>query len=119
MPPFLAYYGVQHNNRSLVEEAHHQVSLYRDVLRQDNGLWQHIRGGNGEIAEDTGLWATGNAWAAQGMLRVWATIDHSPWSNEMTQEKTDLQNWTEEILNGLKQYVVGVQSAVVQKSKRR
>lgn len=105
VPPFLAYYGVLHNNQSLVTEAYRQCSLYRDVLRvESSGLWQHILLGTG--TQDTGLWATGNAWAAQGMLRVLATIKWSQFAGAMQNEMNDLQSWTEEILRGCQRYVV-------------
>lgn len=70
-PPCLAYYGVTTENRSMVEEAYTQVSLYRKYLRDTSstggGLWKHIVLGD---SQDTSLWSTGNGWAAAGILRV-------------------------------------------------
>lgn len=100
----MAYYGAVHNNQSLLVEAHRQCQLYREVLQSDKGLWAHILLGNG--THDPGLWATGNAWAAAGMLRVLATIQWSSFASEMTSEVNDLKTWTEEILNASKNYVV-------------
>ena len=56
VPPFLAYYGVTTNNRSMVEEAYNQIKLYRKYLRDDSGAWKHILLGS---FNDTGLWSTG------------------------------------------------------------
>jgi rhamnogalacturonyl hydrolase YesR len=107
VPPFLAYYGVVQNNQSLVQEAYNQCKLYRDVLRvESSGLWQHILLGTENY--DPGLWATGNAWAAQGMLRVLATIKWSQFAGQMQSQMNDLQAWTEEIVNGCRRYVVSV-----------
>lgn len=48
-PPFIAYYGVLQggdNESSLLQTAYEQISLYRDVLRDGDGLWKHIELGN-------------------------------------------------------------------------
>ncbi|KIY63982.1 Six-hairpin glycosidase [Cylindrobasidium torrendii FP15055 ss-10] len=98
VPPFLAYYGVLNSNQSLVEEAYNQCKLYRDILRDsDNGnLWKHIVGKSDSPA-DAGYWSTGNGWAAAGMLRVLATIQHSPYSDALSNEMEDLVAWIKEI----------------------
>ncbi|GAB1520208.1 hypothetical protein RhiTH_003281 [Rhizoctonia solani] len=98
VPPFLAYYGVLTDNQTLVEESYNQIKLYRDVLADDTGMWQHIRLGS---FEDRGYWSTGNGWAAMGMLRVLVTIRGSQWSRSMRKHVSDLENWTEEILNAM------------------
>ena len=90
-----------------------QCLLYRAALRQSSGLWAHIKGGNGAIAEDPGLWATGNAWAAAGMLRVWATIAHSTFAGNMACQMNDLQTWITEILNGAQGQVVRLNFTLV------
>lgn len=106
VPPFLAYYGALTNNQSLLEEAHRQCSLYRDILRTDNGLWAHILLGNG--THDPGLWATGNAWAAAGMLRVLATMQWSSFAGQLISQINDLRSWTTEILAATQSYVVSL-----------
>jgi rhamnogalacturonyl hydrolase YesR len=60
VPPFLAYYGVLTNNRSLVEESYNQIKLYRNYLRDANAnnLWKHIV--MGASGTDAGHWSTGN-----------------------------------------------------------
>ncbi|KAJ1301210.1 hypothetical protein OPQ81_003620 [Rhizoctonia solani] len=98
VPPFLAYYGVLTNNQTLVEESYNQIKLYRDVLADDTGMWQHIRQGS---FEDPGHWSTGNGWAAMGMLRVLATIRGSPWSKAMRRHTSDLEDWVREILDAM------------------
>ncbi|WWC72204.1 uncharacterized protein I206_106164 [Kwoniella pini CBS 10737] len=97
VPPFLAYYGALRNNQTLLQEAYRQCSLYRDGLRQSNGLWAHILLGNGTY--DPNLWITGNAWAATGMLRVWATIKWSSYASDMSSQMSDLQGWIAEIFD--------------------
>ncbi|WVR09593.1 hypothetical protein IAU60_006664 [Kwoniella sp. DSM 27419] len=103
VPPFLAYYGVLHNNQTLVEEAYNQIAHYRQVLATSNGLWSHILLGNGTY--DPGLWATGNAWAAAGMLRVWATIKRSQFSDALSSQANDLQSWIGAIFDAAQGYI--------------
>lgn len=100
----LAYYGALDNNQTLLRQAYQQCKLYRDALRQSSGLWIHITGGNG--TSDTNLWATGNGWAAAGMLRVWATINWSSFSDQWNSEMSDLESWVREILDASKPYIV-------------
>lgn len=56
VPPFLAYYGVVTQNKTLVQEAVNQISLYRNNLRDGSGLWKHITLGT---SIDDGHWSTG------------------------------------------------------------
>lgn len=128
VPPFLAYYGALTANQSLLEESYNQIKLYRKYLKDSNssagGLWQHIV--LGPSANDPGHWSTGtsfpsllpsllslprrreidddvlgNAWAAAGMLRVYATILHSQYSNPLKSHREDLGNWVNEIHDGM------------------
>ncbi|KAI5895280.1 glycoside hydrolase family 105 protein [Schizophyllum commune H4-8] len=96
VPPFLAYYGVITENKTLLEEAYNQCSLYRDYLRdKDAGnLWKHIVEGS---YSDEGHWSTGNGWAAAGMLRVLATIQHSQYADDLKDQQKDLEDWIFEI----------------------
>nr|XP_031861582.1 uncharacterized protein CI109_002811 [Kwoniella shandongensis]KAA5528654.1 hypothetical protein CI109_002811 [Kwoniella shandongensis] len=103
VPPFLAYYGAVNNNQTLIQIAYQQCSLYRDTLRQSNGLWNHIVGGTG--TSDPHPWATGNAWAAAGMLRVWATIKWSDYASDMSSQMNDLQGWITEIFDASQGYI--------------
>jgi hypothetical protein len=64
----------------------------------------HIVGGSSNL--DYGLWATGNAWAAYGMLRVWASIYHSPYRSDMGSQMADLASWSGEIVQAAEQYIV-------------
>lgn len=101
-PPFIAYYGALEcgpRGNSLLETAYEQVKLYREVLfDQDVGLWRHIALGQGT---DPTHWATGNAWAVAGMLRVLATIQRSSAVESMTLQQIDLVCWVRETLNGV------------------
>jgi hypothetical protein len=68
-------------------------------MTNGTGLWRHILLGNEEM-QDPGYWATGNAWAAWGMLRVLSTFMHSQtYSDRMEAQKADLKAWILEILN--------------------
>ncbi|EJD53925.1 Six-hairpin glycosidase [Auricularia subglabra TFB-10046 SS5] len=100
VPPFIAYYGAAQGGqegKDLLLNAYEQCKGYRRLLRdEDSGLWMHIvRGG----WNDTGLWATGNAWGAYGMLRVQQTIAKSAFARELADESGELLQWTNEILN--------------------
>ncbi|WVQ84742.1 hypothetical protein IAT38_006899 [Cryptococcus sp. DSM 104549] len=103
VPPFLAYYGALHNNQTLLQLAYEQCNAYRNTLRQSSGLWYHIVGGTG--TSDPHEWATGNAWAAAGMLRVWATISQTSFAGDMGTQLGDLQTWVEEILTAAEGHV--------------
>lgn len=116
VPPFIAYYGALKGGtvgRALLEVAYNQCRLYRDALRDDSGLWRHITLGS---HEDTNHWATGhnfdtaflpvglifysigNAWAAAGMLRVLATMNHTSHANKFQSHQLNLTSWIDEIL---------------------
>ncbi|KAL5480262.1 hypothetical protein ACEPAI_1532 [Sanghuangporus weigelae] len=112
VPPFLAYYGVLTSNRSMVEEAHNQIRLYRSYLLSDSDsddsdddhrLWRHVL--LGSDFQDAGFWSTGNGWAAAGMLRVLGTIQNSQYRNAMKGEVRDLRNWVNEIHDGMYLYM--------------
>jgi rhamnogalacturonyl hydrolase YesR len=103
VPPFLAYYAVASNDLDLMKEAVRQCELYREVLMiksgPKKGLWKHIVGPS-EMA-DEGVWSTGAAWAAYGMVRVRATISGwRPSNDTMAQELHHLDQWIGEILDG-------------------
>jgi hypothetical protein len=93
-PPFIAYYGLDQSNASLIEVAVEQCKLYREVLLSPMypSLWKHIVG---NLHPDAGHWSTGNAWAAAGMTRVLATVlrtssscvspqQRDTWANDLT-----------------------------------
>ncbi|GAA5963320.1 hypothetical protein JCM21900_006556 [Sporobolomyces salmonicolor] len=104
VPPFLAYYGVAASNATMIAEAYNQCRLYRKYLRTSSGAWQHIVLGD---FQDTGLWSTGNGWAAAGMARVLATIKHSDLSSagSFASEMSDLTSWIVEILEAAFSYL--------------
>lgn len=56
VPPFFAYYGVVTQNKTLIQEAVNQISLYRNNLKGSNGLWKHIALGT---TVDDSNWCTG------------------------------------------------------------
>ncbi|KAG6864139.1 hypothetical protein C0991_012188 [Blastosporella zonata] len=103
-PPFFAYYAADTSDATLLYESVQQCGYYRQVLQSNTsatykGLWEHIIGPE----TDTGLWSTGNGWAAAGMVRVLATIMRAPvaegtaWKSGAIQ---DLTTWIMEILEG-------------------
>ncbi|ODN79264.1 hypothetical protein L202_03278 [Cryptococcus amylolentus CBS 6039] len=103
VPPFLAYYAALHSNLTLLKTAYDQISLYRAALQQDNKLWNHIAGGSG--TSDAKDWATGNAWAMAGMLRVWATFYWSGFKDELESQMSDLEDWIDEIFTATTPYI--------------
>lgn len=118
-PPFIAYHGLcalhieyteqnsqcpptigaLNGKKGLLIEAYNQIRLYRDALTQDSsGLWQHIVQGNSG-SQDHSHWATGNGWAASGMLRVLYTIHASSFSDQLKSQQSDLVEWISEIVD--------------------
>ncbi|KAM0723598.1 hypothetical protein Q7P37_000585 [Cladosporium fusiforme] len=102
-PPFLAFYAVAANDLELMREAVRQCELYREILMIESGpkkgLWKHIVGPSEKA--DEGVWSTGAAWAAYGMVRVRATISAWRPSNEtMSSEIQKLDQWIGEIFDG-------------------
>ncbi|KAF9057455.1 Six-hairpin glycosidase-like protein [Panaeolus papilionaceus] len=98
VPPFIAYYGALEGGdggRALMQVAYDQCRLYRDGLRDDSGLWKHIMLGS---FQDRAHWATGNAWAAAGMLRVLSTLNHSSDARQFSGQQANLTSWIDEIL---------------------
>ncbi|KAF5333335.1 hypothetical protein D9611_002262 [Ephemerocybe angulata] len=95
VPPFIAYYGALQRDRKILQVAYDQSKLYRDGLRDAPGLWRHIDLGS---YQDKTHWATGNAWAAAGMLRVLATFNHSSFGGELREHQKNLTSWIDEIV---------------------
>lgn len=100
VPPFIAYYGALQSDKDLLLEAYNQCRLYRDALQDPSpqlGIptWRHIVQGS---FQDNTHWATGNGWAAAGMMRVLATFNHSSFGSELRKEQANLVDWIDEIL---------------------
>lgn len=60
VPPFIAYFGALETGDAklwLLREGYNQCKEYREVLRDNSGLWQHIVLGTG--LQDTTHWGTG------------------------------------------------------------
>ncbi|KAJ3574544.1 hypothetical protein NP233_g1709 [Leucocoprinus birnbaumii] len=98
VPPFIAYYGALQggdDGQQLLQEAYDQCRLYRDALADESGLWKHVTLGSWQ---DNNHWATGNGWAAAGMLRVHQTLNHSSLAKHFTGQQTNLTQWINEIL---------------------
>ncbi|KAI0969351.1 hypothetical protein F4678DRAFT_440133 [Xylaria arbuscula] len=101
VPPALAYWAIQEANHTLLRVAIEQCLLYRDVLAVPQGsnaagLWHHIIGPQNQ---DLGIWSTGNAWAAAGMSRVFATAKRSPWVDVLTSDLDSLTVAIRDILD--------------------
>jgi len=105
VPPFIAYFGALQNDDgglALLRIAYDQIRLYRNALFDaDVSLWRHVTLGSWQ---DSGHWATGNGWAAAGMMRVLAIIRRSNFSQQMESQQHDLIQWIDEILTGVWQY---------------
>jgi rhamnogalacturonyl hydrolase YesR len=98
-PPFIAYFGALQQNLTLLREAYTQCALYRDaLLDESSGLWRHIALGSWQ---DDNHWATGNGWAAAGMMRVLATLNASTFASELQAEQANLTSWVGEVLTGV------------------
>lgn len=111
-PPFLAYSAVAGNNVTLLRQAINQCGLYRQVLQANTtanwkGLWTHIVGPQ---SQTLGIWATGNGWAALGMVRVLATVKHWRTSSSWSTEQSQLIQFILEIINGAKSVPVDPQT---------
>ena len=69
VPPFLAYYGVIAQNRTLLEESYTQIKLYRSYLRDPTvNIWKHVL--LGTSGNDDGYWSTGDNVAAKKRLEL-------------------------------------------------
>ncbi len=100
-PPSAAYYAlVAASSRQHLVWAIEQCALQRAYLRNETGLWKHIILGGDKEKRDPYCWATSNAWATAGMLRVIACIQRSTWAAEegMQQSAQRLAGWVDEIL---------------------
>ncbi|PWN34604.1 uncharacterized protein FA14DRAFT_32030 [Meira miltonrushii] len=111
-PPFLAYSAVAGNNVTLLRQAISQCALYRQVLQANTtstwkGLWTHIVG---QESQTLGIWATGNGWAALGMVRVLATVKNWQTSSSWSSEQGQLIQYILEIINGAKAVPVDPQT---------
>ena len=104
-PPFLAYYAADKSDASLLSQVVQLCNQYRQVLRANitgpsEGTWEHIIGPQ---SQDTGLWSTGNGWAAAGMARVLAVVMKSPIAAKQTwryKAQGQLRNYIREIIDG-------------------
>jgi rhamnogalacturonyl hydrolase YesR len=100
VPPFFAYYGAMQPGTKAETKylwaAYNQIKLYREALRDPaTNLWHHVLWGGWE---DRGFWATGQGWAAYGILRVQQTIAKSSLRPEMSQQSGELLEWAEELV---------------------
>ena len=121
VPPVFAYWGAIQTDlelqRQYLVKAYEQLRLYRDHLRDpnSNGLWQHVVMGSWS---DVNHWsesllfiqvqvthrapvATGQGWAASGMIRVYQTIAKSPLRDELSWALADLSAWAQEIVGAV------------------
>jgi hypothetical protein len=93
----VAYLAVQNGSTSLMNTVVTQCGLQRAVLKGGSDDWQHIIGPQ---SQDTGLWSTGNGWAAYGMVRVLHTLQKwSGSSGSMTSQAVSVQQYLEPLLS--------------------
>lgn len=94
---------------TVAKEAFTQISAYRDILRDPStNLWMHIKGGTWE---DTKQWGTGVGWALAGMVRVYATYHFSPFIGVFDTERTQLAEWSNELVEAALPWIVSVLNA--------
>lgn len=129
-PPFLAYYGAATNNASVLRESVEQCRLYREVLlakttsglyspplshpNTASGLWEHIIG---PVNGDSGIWSTGNAWAAAGMTRVLATVLKAPsqmYKAQPTSASDLAVSWKNQAVQDLTTFIRDILDAAMQ-----
>lgn len=89
--------GAVFSDQYLLYESYNQIMQYRAALRDDSGLWRHITMGN-VVVQDTGHWATGNAWVVAGTLRVLQTIRRSTLASQFQGQQADLAGLAREII---------------------
>ena len=99
VPPFLAYYAADKGDLQLLKDTVRQCQLYRQVLQPNTtaaykGAWMHIIGPE---SQDTGIWSTGNGWAAAGMARVLATVMKASFISDLA--------WKQQAISNLTQYI--------------
>lgn len=101
VPPVLAYWGALHpgtdTEKDYLIKAYEQIKLYREALRDPSAgnVYLHIVWGSWE---DRAPWATGQAWALGGILRVYQTIAKSTRREELSWALADLLAWAEELV---------------------
>ena len=111
-PPFIAYYGAATNNLSTLGIAVEQSGLYRQILQTNDsynnvGAWEHIINQvNGTGATDTGIWSTGNGWAAAGMVHILATVIKAPIA-------CDNPDWQSDAIEQLSEYIREILDAAI------
>lgn len=116
-PPFLAYYGAATKNVTVLRASVEQCLLYSDILLTNSsnaspapkpplthpfdasGLWVHIIGPR---TADPGIWSTGNAWAAAGMMRVLATLAKAPGDMFVNEPSASKQGQGDSLTHGWK-----------------
>jgi rhamnogalacturonyl hydrolase YesR len=102
----LAYYGVVYNNVTVAKEAIKQISAYREILRDPKtNLWWHILEGSWQ---DKQLWGTGMGWVACGMVRVYATFEHSFFSAAFASQKQQLKALSNELIEAILPWIVNI-----------
>ncbi|KIM83914.1 hypothetical protein PILCRDRAFT_68878 [Piloderma croceum F 1598] len=104
-PPFIAYFAITQGGGGallLLQAAYDQCRLYRDQLfDSDVSLWRHVALGTWQ---DNLHWATGNGWAAAGMLRVMETMNNSAYANQLVAQTSNMTSWINEIMTGVWTY---------------
>jgi hypothetical protein len=100
--PFLAYYGVAHQDPESIHEAVRQIEYHRDALFVSDiskkGLWKNVVAPSDY--SDARLSSVSNAIAALGMLQVRSIIASWPNSNSSMRAEIDLlDKYVYEVLN--------------------
>jgi hypothetical protein len=88
----------------IVREAYNQVKIYREHLRDEDGLWRYKAADMGFGLQDRRHSAIGNAWAAAGIMRIIATMRRSRYTRGLNREMDELDIWMCEIFEGVYQH---------------
>lgn len=100
-PPLLAYYGALSSDSYLMQQAYLQVKGYRSYLRKTDiqNVWGHVYDASGKYWVDSNNWATGNGWAAAGIVRVLSCMVTSSIHGNFVSQQNDLAAWAKEIID--------------------
>lgn len=89
-------------DKNVLQEAYDQIRLVRITLQdQKTKLWSHIYNYDSQTFIDENKWSTGIGWISGGIVRTLASIAQSDFSSQFSSQKSDLVNWSAELLSAV------------------
>ncbi|KAF9555010.1 hypothetical protein CPC08DRAFT_726696 [Agrocybe pediades] len=126
-PPFLTYYRAATHNAAFLCEGIKRITLYRNIFFANTttgnasppsshpakvaGLWTHILS---QGWSESGIWVSGNGWAAAGFVHVPATLLKAPLSMFIFHPSPNLVNgiltttWKQNSIRNIVKIVTGI-----------